>query len=123
MSEHDTQCAFVTWCAWNESKHPELRLGFAVPNGGPRNIITAKKLKAEGVRSGVPDYCLPVHRGGYIALWIEFKFGKNKLSPAQTDYIERLKSHRHCVAVCYSVDEAISAVEGYLNPKHVMATY
>ena len=28
---------------------------FAIPNGGKRNIITASKLKAEGVKKGVPD--------------------------------------------------------------------
>ncbi len=123
MSEHDTQAAFVNWCQWNEAKYPMLKLAFAIPNGGLRNKAVAGKLKAEGARSGIPDWHLPYPCGGYNGLWIEMKHGKNKLSPAQSDYIALLEKYHHCVQVCYSVDEAIKAVEEYLNPKHRMATY
>lgn len=112
--EHDTQCAFVTWCAWNEGKYPQLKLAFAIPNGGQRNIVTAKKLRAEGVRSGIPDWCLPIPMGGYTGLWIEFKHGKNKLTTEQRRYIELLEKAGHCVDVCYTVDGAIRTVEDYL---------
>ena len=115
MSEHDTQCAFNEWCKWNEKKYPALKLSFAIPNGGKRNIITATKMKAEGVRPGVPDWHLPVPVGGYSGLWIEFKFGKNKLSDNQRDYIGLLEKSRHVVAVCYTSEEATRAVIGYLN--------
>lgn len=120
--EHDTQAAFISWCQWNEAKYPALKLGFAIPNGAHlagdarTRAIKMARLKAEGFRPGVPDWCLPVPMGGYNGLWIEFKFGKNKLSDAQTDYIALLERNKHCVQVCYTVDEAIKTIEEYLNP-------
>jgi hypothetical protein len=46
---------------------------FAIPNGGARHKAIAGKLRAEGVRAGVPDICLPVPRGEYHGLFIELK--------------------------------------------------
>lgn len=115
MSEHDVQVSFVEWCAWNEKKYPALKLAFAIPNGGKRHVSVAMKLKQEGVRSGVPDWCLPVPMGGYSGLWIEFKFGKNTLSDNQKEYIALLEKNGHCCDVCYSVGEAIRTVQEYLN--------
>jgi len=123
MSEHSTQVAFAEWCKWNEAKHPELQLAFAVPNGGKRHVWTAMKLKAEGVRAGVLDWCMPVPIGGYNGLWIEFKFGKNKLTDDQEKYAKLLEQYGHCVAVCYTVDEAIRVTLEYLNPPHHMNIY
>lgn len=39
---------------------PELRWLHAIPNGGYRDKITAGKLKAEGVKRGIPDIFLPL---------------------------------------------------------------
>ena len=115
MSEHDTQVAFCEWCKWNEQKYPALKLAFAIPNGGKRHVGVAVKLKAEGVRAGIPDWCLPVPIGGYAGLWIEFKYDKNKLSDSQSDYIALLEKNGHCVDVCYSVEEAMCTAVEYLN--------
>lgn len=127
--EHDTQKSFVTWCQWNQAKYPMLALAFAIPNGAHlagdarTRAIKMARLKAEGFRPGVPDWCLPYPSGGYNGLFIEFKHGKNKLSVDQENYIALLERYQHCVKVCYTVDEAISAIEEFLNPKYQMATY
>ena len=80
-TEHGHQAAIFQWIAiegksWNEL----LALLFAIPNGGERSQSVAASLKAEGVRPGVPDMCLPVacNRGGsigrpYHGLWVEIK--------------------------------------------------
>ena len=39
---------------------PDLELLHAIPNGGKRDKVTAAKLKAEGVKAGIPDIFLPV---------------------------------------------------------------
>lgn len=49
---------------------------FAVPNGGSRNAVEARILKAEGVVAGVADLILLVPRSGYGSLCIEMKIGK-----------------------------------------------
>lgn len=56
-SEHALQAAILS--------HIRLRLVpgvfvFAVPNGGARDSVTGARLKAEGVRAGVPDLALVI---------------------------------------------------------------
>lgn len=115
MSEHQLQCNFFEWSALQACKYPDLAKMFAIPNGGMRNAVVAAKLKREGVKAGVPDVCLPVARGGFIGLWIEFKVGKNKCTPAQVDRIAQLLEDGHNVAVCYTLEDGIAAVTGYLK--------
>lgn len=115
MSEHEEQVAFTDWCERMTPQYPELEYGFAIPNGGKRNIGTARKLKAEGVKAGVLDWHLPVARGSYIGLWIEFKFGKNTLTPDQERWSDWLRAHGHYVAVCYSWLTAVVVVKEYLS--------
>lgn len=54
-SEHAESVQLMQLVRLHENKHPELRWLFAVPNGGHRNKVAASKLKAEGVKPGVPD--------------------------------------------------------------------
>jgi len=81
-SESNEQIALFQWVSYQLKRYPELELLYHIPNGGHRYATTAKRLKAEGVKAGVPDLCLPVARGGYYGLYIEMKAGKNK----PTDY-------------------------------------
>jgi hypothetical protein len=120
MSEHQEQAALIRWAAMSEHQHPELRLLFAIPNGGARSKAAAGKLKAEGVRPGIPDLCLPVPRGGYSALYIELKVpaspGKPKGRETSTQRDMRLaltEAGNHCV-VCWGWIEARDAIELYL---------
>jgi len=92
-------------------------MAFAIPNGGARHVTVAAKLKAEGVKPGVPDWHLPVPMGKYAGLWIEFKYGDNKVTKSQDSYIWALRAQGHRVEVCYTVDSAISVTESYLNQK------
>lgn len=83
-TEHEEQVRFVEWF---RTKYPSVLI-FAIPNGGIRNIVTATKLKAEGVESGIPDLYIPEWH-----TWIEMKRIKNgKLSPAQKEKIAYLES-------------------------------
>ena len=58
--EHIEQVKLFNWARQNESMYLHLSLLFAIPNGGHRHIGTARKLKAEGVKAGVPDCFLAV---------------------------------------------------------------
>lgn len=69
--EHDLQVACV---AWFRAHYPnDAAMLFAVPNGGRRNAIEAKRLKDEGATAGVSDLIFLESRGGYGALCIETK--------------------------------------------------
>lgn len=115
MTEHAHQVALVEWTAWESKKTPELELLFACPNGGERHGAVAAKLKAEGVKAGVPDLFLPVPKQPFHGLFIEMKHGKNTTTEAQRWWLRRLKRQGYEVAVCYSCDEAIERIKGYLS--------
>lgn len=111
--EHNIQTAFFQWAALQKRRFPGLELAFAIPNGGWRHPKTARFLKAEGVKPGVPDVFLPVPQGPFHGLFIEFKYGKNTQTPAQKELARKLQDQGYAVAVCYSLQEAIAAVEKY----------
>lgn len=114
--EHQAQVAVFNWAAMAKAEFPELELGlFAIPNGGARNIVTAKKLKSEGVKKGVPDICLSVARHGKHSLWIELKIKPNRLSPEQEAQILGLNQRGHLAVVCWSSHEAIDVLRKYLS--------
>jgi hypothetical protein len=68
--EHGHQTALFMKASQFATRYPELRLMFAIPNGGSRDKREAANLKAEGVKSGVPDVFLPVPRHNYLVLFI-----------------------------------------------------
>lgn len=118
-TEHEEQVALFQWAEMAQAEHPELALLFAVPNGGYRPMTTAAQLRDEGVRSGVPDCCLPVARGRWHGLWLELKRVNrtNHPTPAQVEWIERLRTYGHMVVVAYGAQEAIDAITTYLDTK------
>ncbi len=113
--EHLAQVALFRWAEYQSKRLPELALMFAIPNGGHRSKATAGKLKAEGVKAGVPDICLPVARGEYHGLWIEMKAGRNKPTPPQVQWHMRLSQQGHRVAVCWGWEAARDVIEEYLT--------
>ena len=115
MSEHDEQANLITWAAMHEHEHPGLEMLFAIPNGGHRHIRVAAKMKAEGVKAGVPDLFLPVPRGDYHGLFIEMKFGKNKPTAHQRHWLEMLEWHGYKTAVCYWFLDARDVLIDYLE--------
>ena len=113
--EHDEQAAFIQWCGLSLAKYPELKWIHAIPNGGKRGFETAKSLKAEGVKPGVFDVFLPISRGIYHGLYIEFKFGKNKLTEEQIEFWNHCVENNYKVAVCYFGMEAAKIAVNYLT--------
>lgn len=93
------QVALFRWVELQKRVYPDLALLFAIPNGGERNAIVAAKMKAEGVRRGVPDLFLPVPRGLWHGLFIELKAGRNTASPEQKEWIARLSAQGYRVEV------------------------
>lgn len=113
--------ALMCWAAMNIDKYPELKWLTHIPNGGYRDRITANNLKAEGVKSGVPDYLLAIKRGQYNSLWIELKrsAGKGKragvVSEEQQEWISHLIGQNFLVYIAYGWQDAKATIEAYLN--------
>ena len=115
--EHTEQVTLMQW--WSLACHgfgiPEACL-FAIPNGGQRNVIVAAKLKAEGVRAGVPDLFLACGSSCFNGLFIEMKKTRGgRVSESQKVYLELLKDRGYAVAVCHGWLEAKQSIESYLR--------
>lgn len=104
------------WAEMSSGKHPELSLMFHIPNGGQRKKSEAARLKAEGVKSGVPDIMLPVARGGYHGLFVEMKRQKGgRLEDAQRDWLDRLSGQGYKAVVCKGWAAAANEITDYLE--------
>lgn len=111
----EQQCLF-RWAAFQSGCYPELKLLYHVPNGGSRKKAEAGRFRAEGVKAGVPDLCLPVARGEYHGLYIELKRLKNsKTSEDQKAWIEKLNEQGYCAVVCKGWEAAAKVITEYLN--------
>ena len=123
QDEHNLQVACVRWF---NLQYPQYRgLLFACPNGGNRNLVTAAKLKAEGVTPGVADLLLLVPRAfkandndeWYIifGLCIEMKTAKGRQSPEQKVWQKKVEGEGYRYRVCHSIEEFMETINGYLK--------
>lgn len=101
------------------AKHPEVgTLLIHIPNGGSRsNAFEGYRLKRQGVRAGVSDLLLPVARGGYFGLWIEFKAAPPNdaaVTASQKEWITEMDGQGYRALVCLGVDSALSELDAYM---------
>lgn len=113
--EEEEQITLMEWAELQKGRYPELALLYHVPNGGARAKTTAARLKAAGVKAGVPDLCLPVARGGFHGLYIELKTGTNKTTERQNQWLDALSRQGYKTAVCYGWVEASQTIKDYLT--------
>lgn len=98
-------------------RYPEVyELLYHVPNGGHRLKEVAAKLKAQGVKAGIPDLVLAMARGGYFGLYIEFKATVDPapVSPSQQACIRRLNDQGYLAVVCQGHFDAMECLRAYL---------
>lgn len=88
---------------------------YAVPNGGKRNAKEAYYMKLSGTKAGVPDLCFPAARQGYHGMYIEMKWGKNKPTALQEEWIALLIENGYFVRVCYNFAEAKDVIDWYFG--------
>jgi hypothetical protein len=107
--ERTIQCAIVK--ALRKHCRPSQAFWYAIPNGGKRDVITAARLKAEGVVPGAPDLGFVLPFG--LAAFLEIKAEKGRQSVAQ-EYIEKqIEALGGRYAVAHSVDEAYGILAGW----------
>lgn len=115
MSEHHHQAALVKWAGIKAATDDRYRWLFAVPNAAKRSRRLAAIMKAEGLKAGVPDLIWPVASGEYHGMAIEMKYGRNKPTKAQYEWMAALKRLGWHVVVCYDWVEAAKEMEVYLG--------
>lgn len=124
MNELDHQVELFRWARLHAPQYPALQLLFAIPNGGLRNAVVARKLKAAGVERGVPDICLPVARNPYHGFWIELKRPeKSHVTAAQHQWIDRLNAEGYRAEICTGWVEAVNRLVEYLDLPLLLRPY
>lgn len=116
-SESVEQQHLFTWAAFHAGKYPELELLHHIPNEGKRSRGTGGRMKAEGMKAGVPDVCLPVARGGWHGLYIEMKKQGGTVSKEQSKWLYSLSRQGYLTAVCYGWEAAAQIIKDYLDGK------
>ncbi len=114
-TEHAEAVALCRMAKIHEGKYPHLRMMFAVPNGGDRHRIVAAKMRAEGVKPGVPDYLIPVPMGRHVGLAIELKSMTGYASREQKQWITDLRAVGWRAEVCRGWECAWSVIVDYMG--------
>ena len=109
-SEHQEQVALINWFRLN---YPQFVI-VAVPNGGNRNLIEAKKLKEEGVLKGFPDIAIFLKYPKVILLEMKKQKG-GVVSKEQKKVHQKLSDLGHTVIVGYGFIDAKNKIEELLN--------
>lgn len=118
LTESQEQQLLFEWAVLAAGRWPELALMYHIPNGGSRSKSEAGRFRAEGVKAGVPDICLPVAQGGYHGLYIELKRVKGgRVSTAQQGWIAALRDQGYYACVCKGWDDAAHVIKKYLENK------
>ncbi len=114
-SEHAEQAHAIHWWRYNHMKYglPMFAL-YAVPNSAERGNWLANRMKAEGLRAGIPDLVLAKPMGRYAGLYVEMKYGDNTTSAEQDEVMFYLRSVNYRCEVCYTGEAAIQTIRSYL---------
>jgi hypothetical protein len=112
-SETQIQQAFFKWV---ELAYPLYRpFIFSIPNGGRRSPREGKRLKMEGMLSGIPDLFIAIPHHSYHGTWIEFKTREGCLSDNQRKAIKNLTHMGYDCHVCRSWEDAAKIVTNILS--------
>lgn len=120
------QKKLVKWCYKHRREYPELQLLFAIPNGAYfgkdrfKAMRQMVRLKAGGLKKGVPDLFLPFPNSEFHGLFIEMKSLKGVASPEQKQWIEKLSKLGYRAEVCKGGQQALDVIMDYLGKDHVI---
>jgi hypothetical protein len=113
QSESVTQQYFMQWLKLQYPRVHEVTASF--PNEGKRSYKNASRMKAEGLKKGMPDlgifYPTPRHHG----MFIELKSPKGKLTEDQCNMMELLASKGYYCCASWTLESAQDEVRKYLN--------
>ena len=122
MSEHIEQVEVVKWARDNEMVCPELSMLFSTLNGipllgisGRLRAVIINRMKAEGMKRGVPDLLFFVARKGYHGLVIEMKVNTNKPTEEQVSWLDKMHEQGYLAVACWGSEEAKQVIADYLD--------
>ena len=85
-----------------------------VANERKTSFQAGVRLKAKGVKSGVPDCLIFKPNFRYSGLALELKIKPNKTTKNQEDWLDKLEINNWKCGIAYSFDEAKGIIDNYL---------
>lgn len=110
--EHDLQKSFFKWL--RDCYPKKEKYFYAIVNSAKLSRFQGQWLIDEGKKAGVLDVFCMIPSCEKHGLYVEFKIGKNKLTPEQKEFATRALEMDYAVAVCYTLDSAIEVTKKYL---------
>lgn len=109
--------ACIEWAMLNRARYPALSWLIHVPNGGRRPRGEAGKLKALGVKKGVPDLLLPLPspNGRWLGLAAELKSPSSRLSEEQATWLKKLSANGWLTGTVRSLDEFVTMINIFMK--------
>ena len=127
-NEAAEQRDLVKWARLAAVGRPDLRLLFAIPNGGgfsggfKSNAIRVSRMKAAGLTSGIPDLLLAKPCHGFAGLFVEMKrTAMATVSDHQETMAAQLSAAGYAVAIAYGWHAARDAITDYLAGAFALA--
>ena len=111
--EQQEQIAFFNYLELAHRKYVDVC--FSIPNEGKRTGVQLFIMCNAGLTPGIPDVFCAIPNKINHGLFIEFKHGNKKLSPAQKRMIPLLQSMGYQCNVCSSAEEAITIFKEYVS--------
>lgn len=108
IDEHTIQMMLLEYLKLNARKDCYY---FAVPNAAKRSIVTAVRMKEEGLTAGVADLCIMLPAAQ--VRWLELKRHKGRQSAKQEGFEEVCAVLGHFYAVAHSFEEAVLALKSW----------
>jgi len=106
------------FCKYLRLQHPGL-LFFSIPNEGATSPERIAMLKRRGLLPGVCDLFIAQPTDSYAGLFLEFKFGSNKLTGAQEAFIIKARDAFYYCEVVYSWVAAKNVLQNYLEDSFI----
>lgn len=115
-TESKEQKALIKW--WSIQFPQFDNLLFHIPNGGLRNLKTAVRLKAEGVKPGVADLFLAMPNNNWHGLFIEMKrqYG-NSQTVLQKEFQVAIEKQNYRYLLARGWENAKNGILEYLKEK------
>lgn len=121
MTEDILQAKLVIWLS---RTYPELwNLTYHCMNN-PRSKADGSRLKAMGLRAGIPDLNIDLPRGNFAGMRLELKAEKGARSKVQEEWGKKLEEAGFFYYCAHSLEAAKAAIEHYasLGPSPLFGT-
>lgn len=86
-----------------------------VPNEGRRTPFERYKVKYLGISKGIPDVLIFNPNKHYNGLAVELKFGNNKMTKHQKEWLNRLNLLNWKTDCCYTFHETKDLIDNYFK--------